>query len=50
MRRFLRRAAVCVALFCSNPRALFYAAGHPDSPEGRELRRLLRGDPPQKNL
>ena len=42
MRRILRRAAVCVTLFCANPRAFLRAVTRPASPQGRELRRLLR--------
>lgn len=42
MRRILRRAAVCVTLFCANPRAFLQAVTRPDNPQGRELRRLLR--------
>ena len=42
MRRLLRQAAVCVTLFCTNPRAFLQALSRPDSPRGRELRRLLK--------
>lgn len=43
MRGILRRITVCITLFCANPRAFLWALAHPDSPQGRELRRLLRG-------
>lgn len=42
MKRFLRRTAACVTLFCANPRAFLRAVSRPDSPQGRQLRRLLR--------
>ena len=44
MRRFLRRIAACAVLFCTNPRSFLYAAAYPASPQGRELRRLLRSE------
>ena len=43
MRGTLRRITVCITLFCANPRAFLWALTHSDSPQGRELRRLLRG-------
>ena len=45
MRSILRWITICVTLFCANPRAFLRALALPDSPQGRELRRLLLGKP-----